>query len=139
MGKYSYKQRKSGRKQSFKKRKHGGDPPLEKNENQKNAKQKDEERKTTENETHTTEDTTENETPKTEHTTENETPNTEDTNKTSELDAYNLFITELTSAQNDENVKKILNANTFIMETVKKVTLHNKKGDWKAIELNTNP
>ena len=128
MGKYSYKQRKSGRKQSFKKRKHGGDPPLEKNENQKNAKQKAEERKTKENET-----------PKTEHTTENETPKTEHTNKTSELDAYNLFITELTSAQNDENVKQILNANTFIMETVKKVTLHNKKGDWKAIELNTNP
>jgi len=115
MGKYSYKQRKSGRKQSFKKTKHGGASPLD--ENQKNAEQNAEESKTQ----------------------ENETPKTENTNKTSELDAYNLFITELTSAQNDENVKQILNANTFIMETVKKVTLHNKKGDWKAIELNTNP
>ena len=80
----------------------------------------------------TKENTTEK--PNKENTTEE--PNKENTSP--ELDAYNSFITELTSAQTDDNVKQILNTNTFIMETVQKVTLHNTKGDWKTIELTQN-
>ena len=162
MGKYSYKKRKSVRKQSFKKRRGGNSSPMAdslkhafKNKKgdgvvnvretatlanihseeqsdiregqaktkQENLVRAEEVRQKREEKNKTKENTTEE-------------PNKENTSP--ELDAYNSFITELTSAQTDDNVKQILNTNTFIMETVQKVTLHNTKGDWKTIELTQN-
>jgi len=171
MGKYSYKKRKSVRKQSFKKRRGGNSSPMadslkhafknkkgdgvvnvretatlanihseeqsgirkgQEEKKQANLVRAEEVRQKREEKNKTKENTTEK--PNKENTTEE--PNKENTSP--ELDAYNSFITELTSAQTDDNVKQILNTNTFIMETVQKVTLHNTKGDWKTIELTQN-
>tara|TARA_B110000285_G_C15032529_1_gene567517 strand:- start:340 stop:864 length:525 start_codon:yes stop_codon:yes gene_type:complete len=173
MGKYSYKKRKSVRKQSFKKRRGGNSSPMVaslnaafKNQNkdgdgvvkpseiatlanthseEQSDIRKGQEEKKQENLARAKEITRQREKknktidpiteePNKENTTEE--PNKENTSP--ELDAYNSFITELTSAQTDDNVKQILNTNTFIMETVQKVTLHNTKGDWKTIELTQN-
>ena len=180
MGKYSYKKRKSVRKQSFKKRRGGNSSPMadslkhafknkkgdgvvnvretatlanihseeqsgirkgQEEKKQANLVRAEEVRQKREEKNKTKENTTEE--PNKENTTEE--PNKENTteepnkeNTSPELDAYNSFITELTSAQTDDNVKQILNTNTFIMETVQKVTLHNTKGDWKTIELTQN-
>lgn len=166
MGKYSYKKRKSVRKQSFKKRRGGNSNPMADSlkhafKNKKgngvvkpseiavmaNTHSKEQsdiregQAKTKQENLARAEEVRQKREEKNEQSIVDKTidPITEEPNKENtspEIDAYNSFITELTSAQTDDNVKQILNANTFIMETVQKVTLHNKKGDWKTIELN---
>ena len=50
-------------------------------------------------------------------------------------DEYSSFINDLIDATTGDDVQKTLNKHTFIMENIKKVTLHNKKGNWKTIDI----
>jgi len=123
MGKYSYKKYKMGRKQSFKKRsrKSGGD----------NKTNKSDETSKTKNDKTSTEPPS---TPVTENKPD-ETSKTKNDVNDKNNDEYSSFINDLINATTGDDVQKTLNKHTFIMENIKKVTLHNKKGNWKTIDI----